>query len=136
MTYVVGNDAFVGDTLFMPDYGSARCDFPGGDAATLYRSIHKVLALPRRLASTCATTTRPPTEPRSGSPPWPSSAPATSTSMTASARPTSWPCARPDKTLAMPTLLLPSVQVNVRAGRLPEPEGNGTRYLKLPLDLL
>ena len=46
MTYVVGNDAFVGDTLFMPDYGSARCDFPGGDAATLYRSIHKVLALP------------------------------------------------------------------------------------------
>ena len=137
MTYVVGNDAFVGDTLFMPDYGSARCDFPGGDAATLYRSIHKVLALPPATRLHLCHD-YPPTD---RAPQWATTVAeqragnihvhdGISEADFVAMRTTR------DKTLAMPTLLLPSVQVNVRAGRLPEPEGNGTRYLKLPLDLL
>ncbi len=143
MTYVVvdGEDvlaqsaAFVGDTLFMPDYGSARCDFPGGDARTLYRSIHKVLGLPSatnlymchdyqpggrevRFVSTVAAEREDNVHVRNG----------ISEDEFVAMR-----TAR-DATLAMPTLLLPSVQVNMRAGRLPEPESNGTRYIKIPLN--
>lgn len=143
MTYVVSDEtsappdtaAFVGDTLFMPDYGTARCDFPGGDARTLYRSIRKVLSLP----------------------------PATQLYMCHDYQPggrdvqyistvqderahnvhvhdgisendfVAMRQAR-DATLSMPTLILPSVQVNMRAGHLPEPEANGMRYIKIPLN--
>jgi glyoxylase-like metal-dependent hydrolase (beta-lactamase superfamily II) len=143
MTYVVsdGDDtgspdaAFVGDTLFMPDYGTARCDFPGGDARTLYRSINKVLSLPPEtvlymchdyqpggrdvlFASTVAEEREKNIHVRNG---------IGEDEFVAMRR------AR-DATLGMPALLLPSVQVNMRAGELPEPEDNGVRYLKIPLN--
>lgn len=137
LSYVIGEDVFVGDTLFMPDYGSARCDFPGGDAVTLYRSVRKLLDLPP--------TTRlhlchdyPPAE-----------------------RDPVWVCTvaeqrdgnvhvhdgvseadfvrmrtERDRTLAMPVLILPAVQVNIRAGALPPPDDNGVRYLKIPVNAL
>ena len=137
LTFVIGADAFIGDTLFMPDYGSARCDFPGGDAATLYRSIRKILALP---ASTrlhlCHDY-----PPAGREPAWVTSV--------AEQREknihvhdgideagfVSMREAR-DKTLAMPVLILPAVQVNIRAGKLPPPEDNGVSYLKIPVNLL
>jgi glyoxylase-like metal-dependent hydrolase (beta-lactamase superfamily II) len=137
VTYVIGNDAFVGDTLFMPDYGSARCDFPGGDARVLFRSIRKVLALPpetrlhlchdyqpggreARWETTVAEQRAANIHVHEG---------ITEDDFVAmrTAR---------DKTLAMPTLLLPAIQVNARAGHLPPPEDNGTRYLKIPLNVL
>ena len=137
VTYLIGDDAFVGDTLFMPDYGSARCDFPGGDARVLFRSIRKVLALPpqtrlhlchdylpggreARWETTVAAQRAANVHVHEG---------VTEDEFVAmrTAR---------DKTLDMPTLMLPAVQVNVRAGHLPPPEDNGTRYLKIPLNVL
>ncbi len=139
MTYAVSNShqraAFVGDTLFMPDYGTARCDFPGGDARTLFRSINKVLSLPEdtvlymchdyqpggrevQFVSTVADERAQNVHVRNG----------ISEEEFVAMR------TRRDATLEMPTLLLPSVQVNMRAGHLPEPEGNGIRYLKIPLN--
>jgi glyoxylase-like metal-dependent hydrolase (beta-lactamase superfamily II) len=137
VTYLIGDDAFVGDTLFMPDYGSARCDFPGGDAATLYRSIRKVLALPAhtrlhlchdylpggRAAKWESTVA----EQRTGNIHVHDGVSAEDFVRMRTAR---------DKTLSMPTLMLPSVQVNARAGHFPPPEDNGTVYLKIPLNLL
>ena len=145
MTYVLSDGegventpaAFVGDTLFMPDYGTARCDFPGGDARTLYRSIHKVLSLPAetllymchdyqpggrevKFVSTVAEERASNVHLRNG---------ISEEEFVAMRQ------AR-DATLDMPTLILPSVQVNMRAGQLPEPEDNGTRYIKIPLNAL
>lgn len=141
MTYVVsdGDDtaAFVGDTLFMPDYGTARCDFPGGDARTLFRSIDKVLSLPAnarlymchdylpggremRFVSTVADERDSNIHVRKG----------ITEEEFVSMR------TKRDATLEMPVLILPSVQVNMRAGHLPEPEDNGLRYLKIPLNAL
>jgi glyoxylase-like metal-dependent hydrolase (beta-lactamase superfamily II) len=137
VTYLIGADAFVGDTLFMPDYGSARCDFPGGDAGTLYRSIRKVLSLPEttrlhlchdylpggraaRWESTVAEQRAHNIHVHDG---------------IAEADFVRMRTAR-DKTLSMPTLMLPSVQVNARAGHFPPAEDNGTAYLKIPLNLL
>ena len=141
MTYVV-NDAtqsaaFVGDTLFMPDYGTARCDFPGGDARTLYRSIQHVLSLPPETRLYMCHDYRP------------GGREVNFISTVAAQREANVHVhdgisedafvamrqAR-DATLAMPELMLPSVQVNMRAGELPPPEGNGTRYLKIPLNVL
>jgi glyoxylase-like metal-dependent hydrolase (beta-lactamase superfamily II) len=143
MTYVVSDSdaldksmtAFVGDTLFMPDGGTARCDFPGGDARTLYRSINKVLSLPPetllymchdyqpggrevQFVSNVADERAKNIHVRNG---------ISEEEFVAMRH------AR-DVTLAMPTLILPSVQVNMRAGQLPEPEDNGTRYIKIPLN--
>jgi glyoxylase-like metal-dependent hydrolase (beta-lactamase superfamily II) len=137
VTYIVGEHAFVGDTLFMPDYGTARCDFPGGDARTLYRSIRRVLELPAhtrlhlchdyqpggreaRWETTVAEERAANVHVREG---------------VAEDEFVAMRTAR-DRTLGMPVLMLPSVQVNVCAGQLPPPEGNGTRYLKIPLDVL
>jgi len=137
LTFVMGKDAFIGDTLFMPDYGSARCDFPGGDAATLYRSIKKILAL----ASDTQLHLCHDYPPDGRGPMW------RATVMeqreknihvhdgVTEAEFVNMRTAR-DKTLSMPTLLLPAVQVNVRAGRLPPPEDNGVSYLKIPLNTL
>ena len=138
LSYVIGNNAFVGDTLFMPDYGTARCDFPGGDAATLYRSIRKVLALaPDTRLHLCHD--YPPPEGRA--PIWVTTVAEQCAQnihvhdgVTEQAF-VSMRTAR-DKTLTMPTLILPAVQVNVRAGKLPPLEDNGVRYLKLPINLL
>jgi glyoxylase-like metal-dependent hydrolase (beta-lactamase superfamily II) len=145
MTYVVSEGdaadkpmaAFVGDTLFMPDGGTARCDFPGGDARVLYRSINKVLSLsPETLLYMChdyqpggrevqfvsnvADERAKNIHVRNG---------ISEEEFVAMRR-------SRDATLAMPTLILPSVQVNMRAGELPEPEDNGTRYIKIPLDVI
>ena len=137
MTFVCGLDAFVGDTLFMPDYGSARCDFPGGDASILFKSIRKILALnPATRLHLCHDY-----PPDGREPMWVSTVEmqrkenihvhdGVTESEFVSMRK-----AR-DKTLAMPVLILPSVQVNVRAGNFPQPEGNGVSYLKIPLNLL
>lgn len=137
MAYQVGNAVFVGDTLFMPDVGTARCDFPGGDARVLYQSVRKLLALP----------------------------PATRLFMChdypPEGRSVAWECTVADQrannihvhdgvsedefvamrtardaTLEMPRLILPSVQVNIRAGQMPPAESNGTSYLKIPLNVL
>lgn len=136
-THVIGNAAFVGDTLFMPDAGSARADFPGGDAATLYRSISRILALPPdtrvfvghdygpggrdiRWVSTVAEQRARNIHVRDG---------------IDEAAFVALRTAR-DATLAMPRLILPSLQVNMRAGRLPQADPDGRRYLKVPLDSL
>lgn len=137
VSYMIGDAVFVGDTLFMPDGGTARADFPGGDAATLYRSIHRILDLPAETRMFICHDYGPGGR-----------APAWETTVgdqrranihvhdgideaafvtTRSAR---------DKTLSMPLLIIPSVQVNIRAGELPEPEDNGIRYLRVPLNVL
>ncbi|MGE4407588.1 MBL fold metallo-hydrolase [Pseudomonas sp.] len=138
MTYVIGDAAFVGDTLFMPDYGTARCDFPGGDARTLYRSIQRLFALPDETRVFMCHDYKAPGREEF----------LYETSIAAERehnvhvhggideeRFVAMRTAR-DATLAMPALILPSVQVNMRGGELPEPESNGTRYLKIPLDVL
>lgn len=137
LTYVIGKDAFVGDTLFMPDYGTARCDFPGGDAATLYRSIKKVLALaPDTRLHLCHDY-----PPEGRGPIWVTTVAEEREQNIhvhdgiTEAQFVSMRTAR-DKTLAMPVLILPAVQVNVRVGKLPAPEDNGVRYLKIPINLL
>ena len=135
VVYVVGDCAFVGDTLFMPDYGTARCDFPGGDAHQLYRSVQRIFELPPQTRLYLCHDYMP------------------------GGREARWVCTvdeqrhgnvqihegigeqdfvsfrkQRDARLGMPALIMPSIQVNVRAGRLPEPEANGTRYLKVPID--
>jgi glyoxylase-like metal-dependent hydrolase (beta-lactamase superfamily II) len=135
VSYRIGDAVFVGDTLFMPDGGSARCDFPGGSAARLYRSIQRLFELPdeTRLfvchdyspggrAAACETSV---------------GAERTANIHVGAGRSEAEFVAMRearDATLPMPRLILPSVQVNIRAGQLPEPEDNGVRYLKLPLD--
>jgi glyoxylase-like metal-dependent hydrolase (beta-lactamase superfamily II) len=135
MTHVIGNSAFVGDTIFMPDSGSARADFPGGDARTLFRSIHRLLSLPEdvvlymchdyapngrelRHVSTVGEQRRENVH----------VADAITEEQYVKMRE-----AR-DATLAMPKLIIPSIQVNMKAGHLPEPESNGQRYLKVPIN--
>jgi glyoxylase-like metal-dependent hydrolase (beta-lactamase superfamily II) len=141
MTYVMedgaGTVAFVGDTLFMPDYGTARCDFPGGDAAVLYRSIQKVLALPPETRLYLCHDYPPGGRPEAHMSTVAAQRSAnihvhtgvTEDAFVAMRR------AR-DATLSMPVLMLPSVQVNMRAGKMPPPEDNGVRYLKIPIDVL
>ncbi len=135
VAYRIGDALFVGDSIFMPDGGTARCDFPGGDARTLYRSIHRLFALPDDTrvfvchdyapggrAYACETTIA---AQKTGN-----------IHMHVGVGEDDFVAVRTarDATLAMPALLLPSVQINIRAGQLPEPEDNGVRYLKLPLD--
>lgn len=137
MAYQVGDAVFVGDTIFMPDVGTARCDFPGGNAHTLYQSIRKLLSLPAETRLFMCHDYPP------------------------AGREVQWECTvadqrernihvhdgvseddfvamrtKRDATLEMPVLILPSVQVNIRAGELPPPEANGVSYLKIPLNAL
>ncbi len=136
ITYQMGDAAFVGDTLFMPDYGTARADFPGGDARTLYRSIQKILALPPETRLFLCHDYKAPGRKDFV---WETTV--------AEEREMNLHVHRGvteddfvemrtkrDATLDMPTLLLPSVQVNMRGGRFPPPEDNGVSYLKLPLN--
>lgn len=135
VAYRIGDALFVGDSIFMPDGGTARCDFPGGDAHRLYRSIQRLFALPndtrvfvchdyapggREYA--CETTIA---AQKAGNIHVRDGVSEDAFVAMRTAR---------DATLAMPALLLPSVQVNIRAGHLPEPDDNGVRYLKLPID--
>jgi glyoxylase-like metal-dependent hydrolase (beta-lactamase superfamily II) len=138
MTYVIGDAAFVGDTLFMPDYGTARCDFPDGDARLLYRSIRKIFALPPETRLFLCHDYKAPgrSEYR-----WETSVAeqrASNIHAHDGVAEDDFVAMRTqrDATLPMPRLILPSVQVNMRAGDLPPPEENGVRYLKLPLNAL
>ncbi len=138
MAYVIGDAVFVGDTLFMPDYGTARCDFPGGDARTLYRSIRRLMALP---GTTRMFLCHDYLAPGRSSYVWETTVAAQregNVQVHDGVSEDDFVTMREarDATLAMPRLILPSVQVNIRAGHLPEPEANGVSYLKLPLNLL
>lgn len=137
VTYLVGDAAFIGDTLFMPDYGTARADFPGGDAATLYRSIRRILSLPAetRLFLCHDYLAEGRAEHR-----WESTVAAERDNVHLRDHPdeesfVAFRKAR-DAQLEVPVLLLPSIQVNIRAGRLPPPEDDGNVYLKLPINRL
>jgi glyoxylase-like metal-dependent hydrolase (beta-lactamase superfamily II) len=136
-TYVIGEAAFVGDTLFMPDGGTARADFPGGDATTLYRSIHRILSLPPETRLFICHDYQPGgREPR-----WETTV--------ADERERNIHIGHDrtedefvamrtvrDRTLNTPTLLVPSIQINIRAGEMPPPEDNGVAYVKVPLNRL
>jgi glyoxylase-like metal-dependent hydrolase (beta-lactamase superfamily II) len=136
MSWKIEEALFVGDTLFMPDYGTARCDFPGGSAEQLYDSIHRIYALPAssrlfmchdyqpggrevRFVTTVAEQKRSNIQLREG----------TAKQEYVAAR------KERDAQLEMPALILPAVQINIRAGEFPEPEANGTTYLKIPLNV-
>lgn len=138
MAWIIGDALFTGDTLFMPDYGTARADFPGGDARTLYRSIHRLLALPGETRVFLCHDYKAPGRDTYA---WETTIAAERTANVhvhdgvSEDQFVAMREAR-DKTLSMPRLILPSIQVNMRAGHLPDPESNGTQYLKLPLDIL
>jgi glyoxylase-like metal-dependent hydrolase (beta-lactamase superfamily II) len=138
MAYVIGDAVFVGDTMFMPDYGSARADFPGGDARTLFRSIRRLMHLPDATRVFLCHDYKAPQRDEFV---WETTIKAQRTGNVhvhegiAEDDFVAMRMAR-DKTLGMPKLILPSIQINIRAGHFPEPETNGTRYLKLPLNLL
>ena len=138
LAYVAGDAAFIGDTLFMPDYGTARADFPGGDAATLYRSIRRLLSLPDATRIFLCHDYKAPGRDQFR---WETSVAdekAHNIHVHAGIGEESFVAMRKarDATLEMPRLILPSIQVNMRAGHLPEPESNGMRYLKLPVNAL
>jgi glyoxylase-like metal-dependent hydrolase (beta-lactamase superfamily II) len=135
VAYVIGSDVFVGDTIFMHDYGTARADFPGGDARTLYRSIRRLLSLPPQTRLWMCHDYKAPGRDRYA---WQSTVaeqrahnPHVKDGVTEEDF-VALRTAR-DAKLAAPTLLLPSIQVNIRAGRFPEAEANGVRYLKVPV---
>jgi len=136
MVYRIGDAAFVGDTLFMPDYGTARCDFPGGDARTLYRSIQRIFALPPETRLFLCHDYKAPGRDTFA---WQSTVAeqrAHNVHVRDGIGEDAFVAMREarDATLGVPRLLLPSVQVNMRAGAPPPPEDNGVRYLKIPFD--
>ena len=138
MVWIIGDALFTGDTLFMPDYGTARADFPGGDARTLYRSIQRLLSLPGETRLFLCHDYKAPDRDSFA---WETTIAAERTAnvhVHEGVDEDQFVAMREarDKTLSMPRLILPSIQVNMRAGHFPEPEANGTRYLKLPLDKL
>ena len=137
ITYVIGDAAFVHDTLFMPDSGTARCDFPGGSAKRLWNSIQQILALPDETRIFVGHDY----QPGGREPMWESTVAeqkASNTHMSKCRTEAEFVAVREarDNTLAMPKLILHALQVNMNGGRLPEPEANGRRYLKFPLDVL
>lgn len=138
VTYLLDDAAFIGDTLFMPDYGSARCDFPGGDAQVLYRSIRRILALPPHTRLYLCHDYLPETRRDYR---WETTVAEQNLSNVHAhagideAQFVALRQAR-DRELAKPRLLLPAIQVNMRGGVLPPAAGNGIRYLKIPLNAL
>ena len=138
IAFVIGDAAFIGDTLFMPDYGTARADFPGGDARTLYRSIHRLLSLPGQTRLFLCHDYKAPGRDHFV---WETTVEeqrAANVHVHQGVSEDDFVAMREarDKTLGMPRLILPSIQINMRGGNLPEPEDNGVRYLKLPLNSL
>ena len=138
LAFVIGDAVFAGDTIFMPDYGTARADFPGGDAAQLYKSIRRLLELPRQTRLFLCHDYK---APNRDSYVWETTVGAERDGNVhvhdgvGEAEFVAMRTAR-DRTLGMPRLILPSVQVNMRGGRFPEPEPNGVRYLKIPIDAI
>ena len=137
VSYRIGDAVFVGDTLFMPDYGTARADFPGGDARTLYRSIQKLLALPPQTTLYLCHDYKAPGRDHYAWQTTVADEKAGNVHVGGEVDEDSFVAMREarDATLPAPTLLLPSLQVNIRAGHLPAPEDNGRRYLKIPLKI-
>ena len=138
VTYVIGDSAFVGDTLFMPDYGTARTDFPGGSASTLYKSVQKILSLPEKTRLYMCHDYKAPGRDEFA---WETTVAEQrdhNIHINRSVTEAEFVEMREgrDAQLDVPKLILPSIQVNVRAGHLPEPEDNNIRYLKIPLDTL
>lgn len=138
IAFVIGDAVFIGDTLFMPDYGTARADFPGGDARTLYRSIHRLLSLPGQARLFLCHDYKAPGRDHFV---WETTVEAQRSANVHVHQGVSeddFVAMREarDKTLGMPRLILPSIQINMRGGNFPEPEDNGVRYLKLPLNSL
>jgi glyoxylase-like metal-dependent hydrolase (beta-lactamase superfamily II) len=136
LAYVIGDAVFPGDTIFMPDFGTARADFPGGDARQLFRSIRRLLSLPRAARLFLCHDYKAPDRDAFA---WETTTGAERDSnvhVHDGVEEDAFVAMRTarDATLDMPRLILPSIQVNMRAGHLPEPEANGTRYLKIPLD--
>jgi glyoxylase-like metal-dependent hydrolase (beta-lactamase superfamily II) len=137
MAYEIGDAIFVGDTLFMPDVGTARCDFPGGNANLLYSSIQKILSYPAQTKLYMCHDYPPKDRPAKGM------STVADEKMNnihvhegiSESQFVQMRTAR-DKTLEMPTLILPSIQVNIRAGHFPEKDSNGVAYLKIPLNAL
>jgi glyoxylase-like metal-dependent hydrolase (beta-lactamase superfamily II) len=135
LTYIVGDAAFIGDTLFAPDLGTARCDFPGGDAAELYGSVRRILSLPESTRLFLC----------HDYPPKGREDPMPETSVAAEAQGNAWIAGvdeptfvdrrrTRDATLPVPRLLLTALQVNIRGGRLPQAESDGSSYLRIPLN--
>ena len=138
ITYVIGDAAFVGDTLFMPDFGTARTDFPGGSAPQLYESIRKILALPDDTRLFMCHDYKAPGRDEFA---WETSVAeqkASNIHINDKVSREEFVEMREgrDSQLGMPKLILPSLQVNLRAGELPAPEDNDVRYLKIPLDAI
>jgi glyoxylase-like metal-dependent hydrolase (beta-lactamase superfamily II) len=138
LAYVIGDAIFPGDTLFMPDYGTARCDFPGGDARTLYRSIQRLMQLPGEARMFLCHDYKAPGRDVYA---WETTVEAERTGnihVRQGISEDEFVTMRTerDKTLSMPKLILPSVQVNMRAGKLPPAEENGVQYLKIPVNAL
>ncbi|MFT8931751.1 MBL fold metallo-hydrolase [Acetobacter syzygii] len=138
MAFVIGDAAFIGDTLFMPDYGTARADFPGGDARMLYRSIRRLLTLPPQTRLFLCHDYK---APGRDSFAWETTVGAerehnihvhdgVSEEDFVAMR------TKRDATLGLPNLIMPSVQVNIRGGHMPEPEDNGVSYIKIPVNRL
>ena len=137
VSYLVGDCAFVGDTLFMPDYGTARCDFPGGDAHVLFQSVHKLYSLPPETKLYLCHDYMP----GGREPIWQTTVQAEregNVQLNAQTTEDDFVAFRKkrDATLSMPALILPSVQINVRAGEMPRAEANGVSYLKVPVNAL
>lgn len=137
VTYLIGDCAFVGDTLFMPDYGTARTDFPGGDAATLYRSIQKLLALPGATRVFVGHDYLPPGRADYRWETTVADERARNVHAAAGVTESEFVALREarDRTLSPPTLILPSLQVNIRAGALPDPSPKGRVFLRLPVTM-
>lgn len=135
VSYRIGDAVFVGDTLFMPDYGTARADFPGGDARTLYRSIRKILDLPGETRLFMCHDYKAPGRDEYAWQTTVAAQRAANVHVGAGRGEDAFVTMREarDKTLAAPALLLPSIQVNIRAGKLPPPDADGARRLRLPL---
>jgi glyoxylase-like metal-dependent hydrolase (beta-lactamase superfamily II) len=137
MSYLIGDALFVGDTLFMPDYGTARCDFPGGDATTLYQSIQKLFALPDETRVFMCHDYKAPGRDEYQFETTIGEERQHNIHVSVEHDQAEFIQMRQsrDATLGMPRLILPSVQVNMRAGHMPPAEENGQRYLKIPVDL-
>lgn len=138
LTYVIGDAAFVGDTLFMPDFGTARCDFPGGSAEDLYVSIQKILALPDETRIFVGHDYKAPGRDEFAWETTVGEQKAMNIHVGAGKPIEDFVSMRTtrDAQLGMPRLILPSLQTNMRAGNLPEPEDNGARYFKVPINQL
>ena len=136
LTYVIGDAAFVGDTLFMPDFGTARCDFPGGSAETLWESIQKILALPDATRIFVGHDYKAEGRDTYAWETTVGAQKALNRHVGAGKSREDFVKMRQarDATLAMPRLIIPSLQVNMRAGQMPEPDDNGISYLKVPVN--